>query len=88
MFEGTPRPVYRGLRCPYTPGVTVGGYARFYSSRLGISNLPCVIIAKEVTDDGAMMVLDLASTVGLRKLSELWITGETYADGIQRRLGL
>jgi hypothetical protein len=88
LFDGIPRPVYTGVRVPYMAGVNVGGYARFYSTRLGLSDVPCRIISKQIERSGEAMTLDLASVAGLRKLSELWVVGQTYAASDQRRMGL
>lgn len=88
LFDGIPRPVYTGVRVPYLSGVNVGGYARFYSARLGLSDVPCRIIAKQIEASGRAMTLDLASVEGLRKLSELWVVGQTYAASDERRMGL
>jgi hypothetical protein len=88
LFEGPPRPVYRGLECPYSPGVNLGMYARYFSQRLSITDLPVVVVGKELVDSGRRMLLDVASVAGLRKLSELWVVGQSYADADQRRMGL
>jgi hypothetical protein len=88
LFDGVPRPVYRGLRCPYVAGVNVGGYATYDSARLSLADVPVRIIGKTVEASGAAMVLDVASVAGLRKLSEYWIVGTTYAGADERRIGL
>lgn len=87
-FDGSPRPIFRVRNCAYLPGVTVGQYALFSSARRGLTNIPCRIIGQQIDDSGKTMALALASVVGLRKLSELFVVGTAYADGDVRRVGL
>lgn len=86
LFDGVPRPVYEVDGCAFTPGVHVGGYARLYSARYGLADVPCRIVAREVS--GGRMSLRLADVSGLPRLSDLWVVGQAYADSDVRRMGL
>jgi hypothetical protein len=85
-FDGVPRAIYDVDGCAYTPGVHVGGYARLYSARYGLADVPCRIIAREV--NGGRMALRLADVTGLPRLSDLWVVGQGYGDADVRRTGL
>lgn len=87
-FDGVPRATYQITGCPYLPGVHVGGYARLYSARYGLSDLPVRILDRELAGDGRRMDLRVADVSGLPRLSDLWVVGQAYADTDVRRLGL
>lgn len=88
LFEGVPRRVFGVQGCAFEPGVHVGGYATLSSERYGLAAIPCRIIARRLEDSGARMALTLAEVTGLPRLSELWVVGQTYADGDVRKMGL
>jgi hypothetical protein len=87
-FVGVPRRTFVADNCPWEPGVRVGGYARLYSARRALVDVPCRIIGRKILNSGERMQLTLAEVTGLPKLSELWVIGQTYADGDVRKLGL
>lgn len=85
-FYGTPRPTYELSECGYDPDRFVGEAVLFTYAPWGLTNAPCRITAIRHSNTGATMDVSLVPTSGIPTLADVFVWGQTYADGVTKTL--